>query len=80
MTPTNWQMDSPPCVRALNNQGFCAFIMDFEKAEDLFRRVYEESNNELEMSDSRYRYDENLSAYLHDLRSSMIIVTVRYGV
>ena len=30
-------------------KGFCAFIhMDFEKAEDLFLRVYEESNNELE--------------------------------
>ena len=40
-----------PSLRAgaLNNQGFCAFIhMDFDKAEDLFLRVYEESNNELE--------------------------------
>lgn len=36
-------------AEALNNMGFCAFIhMDFEKAEDLFLRVYEESNNELE--------------------------------
>lgn len=36
-------------AEALNNQGFCAFIrMDFEKAEVLFRRVYKESNNELE--------------------------------
>ena len=36
-------------AEALNNQGFCAFIhMDFETAEDLFLRVYEESNNELE--------------------------------
>ena len=43
--------DGFPSLRAgaLNNQGFCAFIhMDFEKAEDLFLRVYEESNNELE--------------------------------
>ena len=36
-------------AEALNNMGFCAFIhMDFETAEDLFLRVYEESNNELE--------------------------------
>lgn len=36
-------------AQALNNLGFCAYIhMDFEKAEDLFLKVYEESNNELE--------------------------------
>lgn len=36
-------------AEALNNLGFCAFIhMDFEKAEDLFLQVYEETNNELE--------------------------------
>lgn len=36
-------------AEALNNLGFCAFIrMDFEGAEDLFLRVYDESNNELE--------------------------------
>ena len=36
-------------AEALNNRGFCAFIrMDFEQAEDLFLRVYEESDNELE--------------------------------
>ncbi|MCD7925223.1 MAG: DUF5113 domain-containing protein [Bacteroides sp.] len=40
-----------PSLRAaaLNNLGFCAFIhMDFEKAEDLFLSVYDESDNELE--------------------------------
>lgn len=36
-------------AEALNNLGFCAFIrMDFEGAEALFRRVYRESDNELE--------------------------------
>lgn len=36
-------------AEALNNLGFCAFIhMDFDKAEELFRQVYEETNNELE--------------------------------
>ncbi len=36
-------------AEALNNLGFTAFMrMDFEKAERLFKQVYNESNNELE--------------------------------
>ena len=36
-------------AEALNNLGFCAFIrMDFERADSLFRQVYDETGNELE--------------------------------